>query len=73
MNGMHDVGRFLITAGTVVVVVGFLLLLSDKLPLGRLPGDLRLGVGKFRVYVPIMTSILLSVLLTILLNVLWRK
>jgi len=68
-----DSGRFLIIAGTVIIVVGLLFMLSDKIPLGRLPGDFQLGSGRFRVYVPVATSILLSVVLTIVMNFFARK
>jgi hypothetical protein len=68
-----DSGRFLIIAGTVVVVIGLLFMLSDKIPLGRLPGDFRVGSGRFRVYIPVATSVLLSVVLTVVVNFFARK
>ncbi|MCL2688704.1 MAG: DUF2905 domain-containing protein [Chitinispirillia bacterium] len=68
-----DSGRFLIIAGTVIVVVGFLFLLSDKIPLGKLPGDLQFGSGRFKIHIPIATSILVSVVLTIVFNFFARK
>jgi hypothetical protein len=45
-----DVGRFLIIAGAVVVVVGMIFMVSDKLPIGRLPGDFSFGSGRFKIY-----------------------
>jgi hypothetical protein len=68
-----EVGRFLIIAGAVVVVVGMIFMVSDKLPLGRLPGDLSFGSGRFKIYLPVATSILLSVLITIILNFFSRR
>jgi hypothetical protein len=68
-----DVGRFLIIAGAVVVVVGMIFMVSDKLPLGRLPGDLSFGSGRFKIYLPVATSILLSILITIILNFFSRR
>jgi len=73
MGAMGDVGRFLVAAGTVVVVIGVLLLLADKVPLGRLPGDLRIGGGRFGVYLPVATCVLLSALITVMFNLLWRR
>jgi len=70
---MVETGKFLVTAGTVIVVIGVLAMLSDKIPLGRLPGDFHLGSGRFRVYIPVATSILLSVALTIVFNFFARK
>ncbi|MGA2507425.1 MAG: DUF2905 domain-containing protein [Chitinispirillaceae bacterium] len=68
-----DVGRFLIIAGAVVVVVGMIFMVADKIPIGRLPGDLHFGSGRFRIYVPVATSILLSVAITIILNFFSRR
>jgi len=68
-----DSGRFLIIAGTVIIILGLIFMLSDKIPLGRLPGDLHFGSGRFKVYIPIATSILLSIVLTIILNFFARK
>jgi len=63
-----EVGRFLIVAGTVIIVVGLLFVVADKIPLNRLPGDLHLGSGKFKVYIPVGTSILVSIAITLVLN-----
>jgi hypothetical protein len=68
-----DTGRFLIIAGSVIVVIGLVFLFADKLPLGRLPGDLRFGSGKVRIYIPVATCILLSVVITLILNFFSRK
>jgi hypothetical protein len=72
MNWM-DSGRFLVVAGTVIVIIGLVFMLADKIPLGRLPGDISVGAGRFRFYIPIATSILLSVALTIVLNFFARR
>jgi len=68
-----DSGKFLIVAGTVIIIIGLLFTLADKIPLGRLPGDLQFGSGRFKVYLPLATSILLSVVLTIVINFFARK
>ena len=73
MNGLVDIGRFLVLAGTVVVVIGVVLLFADKLPLGSLPGDLKLGAGRYRLHIPIVTCILFSVILTIVFNFFPRR
>jgi hypothetical protein len=61
----------LIIFGVVLVVVGALFLLGDRLPwlrLGRLPGDISWSnrSGSVRVYFPLMTMLLLSLLLTLI-------
>jgi hypothetical protein len=66
------------TAGKVLIVVGAMVLLVGiaiqvGLPLGRLPGDIKVSRGNFTFYSPLVTGILLSVILTIVLNVLFRR
>lgn len=67
---MHwiEIGRFLIVAGITLVAIGFLFLLADKLPLGKLPGDLQIGKENFRFYIPVTTCILISVVITLVVN-----
>lgn len=60
-------GRLLIIFGVVLIVVGLLWPLVQKMGLGRLPGDLAFGSENFRVYIPITTSILISIALTLIL------
>jgi hypothetical protein len=60
-----DVGRFLILAGIVLVVVGLLWPYLGRLGLGRLPGDIVVEREGFRLYVPITTSLLVSAVLTL--------
>lgn len=68
-----DVGRFLVLAGVVIVVLGLVFMVADKLPIGRLPGDIQFGGTRFKVYIPIATSILLSIIITIILNFFSRR
>lgn len=65
---MAGLGRSLIFIGLVIVVVGVLLVVGDKLPfrIGRLPGDIVIRGKNTTFYFPLMTSILLSVLLSVL-------
>ena len=58
-------GRSLIVIGLIIVAVGVVLSLGDRIPLvGRLPGDIVLRGDGWTVYAPIVTSIILSVVLT---------
>lgn len=69
-GGLASLGKLLLGVAGVLAVVGALLLVADRLPwlrLGRLPGDLAVERERFRLYVPITTSILLSVVLTLVL------
>ena len=46
------------------MAVGLLLAAVPSLPLGRLPGDLRIERPGLRVYLPITSSLLVSVVLS---------
>ena len=62
-------GRMLIAFGLVLVVLGVVLTIGDKLPLrlGRLPGDIYLR-GKYgSFYFPVVTCLLLSVVFSLVL------
>ena len=68
MNPINDLGKFLVAAGLLLVVVGLMLWSGfGKSWLGRLPGDVHLTKGNFSFYFPIVTCLLLSILLTIVL------
>jgi hypothetical protein len=71
---MENIGRYLILGGLILVTVGGLLFLGGKLglPLGRLPGDIRIERDGGGFYFPITTSLLISLLLTALLNIALR-
>ena len=60
-------GRLLIILGIVLVVLGMLWPLVTRLGLGRLPGDIVIERENFRLYVPIMTSVIVSVVLSVIL------
>ena len=69
MSELPPLGRLLIVVGLLIAGLGLLLSLGARIPgLGRLPGDIVIERGSFRLYVPLATSILLSLLLT---GVLW--
>jgi len=65
---MAGAGRWLIIVGATIVLCGVVILVLDRIPglrIGRLPGDIVIKRGDFRLYFPITTSILLSALLTL--------
>jgi hypothetical protein len=75
---MEYAAKVLIMIGIVAIVAGGLLYLGarsgilSQLPLGRLPGDIRVQSGNFTCFFPLATMILLSVILTVVLNVVVR-
>ena len=66
---MADIGKSIIFIGIVIVIIGMILLYSDKLPfnLGKLPGDIAIKKENYSFYFPITTSIIVSIVLTLLL------
>ncbi len=61
-------GRALIILGAVILTIGVLITLGERLPIrpGRLPGDIAIRGKNWVFYFPLLTSILLSLLLTLL-------
>ena len=70
---LEGLGRFLVGAAVVLLVLGGLFLLLGRLGLDRLPGDLVFKRGNFTVYFPIGLMILISVVATIVLNLFLRR
>ncbi len=71
---MENIGRYLIVGGLVLILIGGSLFLAARLglPLGRLPGDIRIEGKTGSLYFPLATSILLSLVLTVVLNIILR-
>jgi hypothetical protein len=66
-------GKALIGLGVVLVVIGALFVVGDRIPLlGQLPGDIRIERENTTFYFPLTTCILLSVALTLLINLVGR-
>jgi hypothetical protein len=56
--------RWLILFGLVLIVIGVLWPLLAKSGLGRLPGDIVIERGNFRLYLPLATSLIISLILS---------
>lgn len=67
---MHEFGRILISIGVLLIVVGVVLLLMNKLDIGKLPGDIFIKKGNFTFFFPITTSIIISIVLSIIIRLL---
>jgi hypothetical protein len=75
---METIARYLMFAGIILLLAGGGIYLAARfnLPLGRLPGDIRIEGENFRFYFPLATSLLISLVLTVLLNLIarwWKK
>jgi hypothetical protein len=70
---MGGLGRSLILAGLVLVVIGVVVSYAGRIPwLGKLPGDFTFRSGGVTIYLPLATCLLLSVALS-LLSYLFRR
>ena len=71
---MENIGRILIIGGVLLILLGGGVYFAGRLglPLGRLPGDIRIEGKNGSFYFPIVTSIILSLVLTVLLNIIIR-
>jgi hypothetical protein len=66
-------GKILIIAGVILIVAGLVVHFADRIPfLGKLPGDISINRGNWKIYFPITTSILISLLLSLLLYLFQR-
>jgi hypothetical protein len=75
---MENLSRYLVIGGVVLIILGALFWVGARigLPLGRLPGDIRISGNGGTFYFPLATSIVVSVVLTVILNLIarfWNK
>ena len=66
MGAFPVMQKMLIVIGVVIVVIGLLWPHWDKIPLGRLPGDIIINKPHLKVYIPITTAILVSAVISII-------
>ena len=65
---MDSVGKTLILIGIVLIAAGLLWhFTGGKIPLGRLPGDIRFESQSSKVFIPVTSSILISIFLSLIL------
>ena len=70
---ISGLGRLLITFGIVLLVVGIVLVLANKVPfIGRLPEDIVFRRDGVTFFLPIATMIVVSLVLTVVLNLFFR-
>lgn len=75
---MENIARTLMLGGIALFLIGGGVYLAAKfgIPLGRLPGDIRIEGENGGFYFPLTSSILVSIVLTIVVNLIsrfWRK
>ena len=64
---MSTIAKLLIAVGLILVVVGLVWLVGERLGLGRLPGDIVIEREGTRIYIPLATSLIVSVVLSLVL------
>ena len=65
---MGEMAKLLILTGAVLMVIGLVMLGSQKFTLpGKLPGDIMIRRENFTVYIPLATSIIISIIISVIL------
>jgi hypothetical protein len=73
-DGVQQIGKLILAAGVVLLVVGALFMVAGKIPwIGKLPGDITIQRKNFTFYFPLATSILISIVLTFLFWIFGRR
>jgi hypothetical protein len=67
MPSMTDLAKTLILIGAVLVIAGVVVLFVQKLPSGKLPGDIIIRKDNFTFYFPLATSIIISIIVSLVL------
>lgn len=65
-------GRWLVSVGLALVLVGLAWPWLSKLGLGRLPGDIVIERGQSRFYFPVITCLVVSAVVSLVLAW-WRR
>lgn len=58
--------KLLIVLGVVFLLAGLIWPFLQKIPLGRLPGDIVIDKPNLKVYIPITSMLILSILLSLI-------
>ena len=73
MPPLFSMGKMLLYVGLLISVLGGLMMLIEKIPGFRLPGDIFVQKGNFTFYFPLATSIILSIILTVILSIISKR
>jgi hypothetical protein len=68
-EGFTGLGRLFLIVGLIFVAFGLVIMLFERfpqIPLGRLPGDIRIERENVRFYFPLATSVIVSLVVTLL-------
>ncbi len=66
-NFPEGFAKILIYTGAILLIAGLVFLLLGKIGFFRLPGDIEMGGKNWKLFMPIMSSIVISIILTLIL------
>ena len=69
---LGDVGKLLLIAGAVILVLGGVLVLLTRLGVTQLPGSISVSSGNVSFFFPVAFCIVVSVVLTVIINLIVR-
>lgn len=65
---MVNLGKIFIFIGLLLVIIGFVFILGNKIPfIGKLPGDIAVVRKNYSFYFPVTTCIIISLVLSFIL------
>jgi ribose/xylose/arabinose/galactoside ABC-type transport system permease subunit len=65
---VHDFGKIIILIGLLIVVLGIVLIVGNKIPfIGKLPGDIAIERRNYSFYIPVTTCIVISIIFSFIL------
>ena len=67
-----DVGKLLLIAGAVIVVLGGVIVLLSRAGVNQVPGSISISNGSFSFFFPVAFCIVVSVVLTVVINLIVR-
>jgi hypothetical protein len=65
--GLQQFGKYLILVGTIIALLGGFIMISGRMGLFRLPGDLAFGSRNWRVFLPIGSCVVILIVPTVIL------
>ena len=69
---LGDVGKLLLIAGAVILVIGGVLVLLPRLGVTQVPGSISVSNGSFTFFFPVLFCVVVSVVLTVVINLIVR-
>lgn len=69
---MEGWGRLLLVVGSIIIITGLMIILAERMGIGRLPGDILIRRENLTIFFPITTMIIISIILTLIFNLIRR-